>query len=176
MTSIGIDGVQIVDLTSHSDDRGAFTELYRREWVPGAREMVQGNLSQSRTGVLRGLHFHRRQADYWVVLDGDAIVGLFDLRAGSPTEGEPATIRLDASEPRGLYIPAGVAHGFASESEVRLLYLVDEPVDGSDEAGIAWDDPGLGISWPRTHPILSARDRVNPPLSTALADPPRYVG
>ena len=176
MTSIAIEGIHLVDLSSHSDDRGSFTELYRRDWIPGSREMVQGNLSQSRTGVLRGLHFHRRQADYWVVLNGDAIVGLFDLRAGSPTEGEPATLRLRGADPRGLYIPAGVAHGFAAESDVRLLYLVDEPFDGSDEAGIAWNDAGLGISWPRANPILSGRDRANPSLAAALADPPRYMG
>jgi dTDP-4-dehydrorhamnose 3,5-epimerase len=159
-----IDGVELLELELFGDDRGAFIETYRREWLEGAREMVQGNLSRSRAGVLRGLHFHRRQADYWFVVDGLAFVALYDLRAGSPTEDVRFEVRLDAGSPRGLLIPAGVAHGFFAESDVVLQYLVDEVFDGSDEFGVAWDDPDIGIAWPSRTPMLSARDGSNPPL------------
>lgn len=172
---VGLDGVRLLDLVAHADNRGTMTELYRREWLPGAPEMVQANHSESRAGVLRGLHFHRRQTDYWVLLDGIAFVGLFDLRSGSPTQGRAGQLRLDAGEGlRGLLIPPGVAHGFFAQTAIRLEYLVDVAFDGSDEHGIAWNDPRVGIPWPAADPILSERDRSNPPLEEILRDPPRY--
>jgi dTDP-4-dehydrorhamnose 3,5-epimerase len=175
LRSVGIDGAGLVDLVAHADDRGAMTELYRREWFPDGPEMVQANHSESRAGVLRGLHFHRRQTDYWVLLEGSAFVGLFDLRADSPTEGASALLALDASASlQGLLIPPGVAHGFYAETPIRLEYLVDLAFDGSDESGLAWDDTGAGISWPATDPVLSERDRSNPSLAEVLRDPPRY--
>jgi dTDP-4-dehydrorhamnose 3,5-epimerase len=137
--------------------------------------MVQANLSLSRAGVLRGLHFHRRQADYWCVFAGRAFVGLYDLRRGSPTEGKKAEVRLDESEGRsGLYIPKGVAHGFYAETDVQLQYLVDQYFTGADEFGVTWNDPDLGIDWPGRDPILSDRDRSNGTLADALRDPPPY--
>jgi dTDP-4-dehydrorhamnose 3,5-epimerase len=169
----GLEGVLLLPLTAHEDARGRLTEVYRRAWVPGAGEAVQANVSVSRAGVLRGLHFHRRQADYWCVLQGSAFVGLFDCRVGSPTRGRKAELRLRAAEPRALYIPPGVAHGFYAEEDVLLLYLVDRYFTGEDEFGVAWDDPEVGIAWPDRHPLLSERDRSNPPLS-ALPDPPSH--
>jgi len=160
-----IDGVELIELEVFGDDRGAFIETYRREGLKGAREMVQSNLSRSKAGVLRGLHFHRRQADHWFVVEGRAYVALYDLRAGSPTEDVALELRLDADEPQGLLIPPGVGHGFFAESNVVLQYLVDEVFDGSDEYGVAWDDPEIAIAWPNRSPILSARDASNPPLT-----------
>jgi dTDP-4-dehydrorhamnose 3,5-epimerase len=175
--TIGIDGVLLLRLTGHPDVRGSLTELYRRSWIPRGKAFVQSNLSVSRPNVLRGVHFHRRQADYWCLLSGTAFVGLYDLRAGSPTERSAAELRIGADEHRyGLYIPPGVAHGLHAETETTLLYLVDEYFTGEDEFGIAWDDPELGISWPTSDPILSERDRANPSLREALVRPPSYVG
>lgn len=172
---LDIVGAQLFELVPHPDDRGSLTETYRREWVTGGREVLQANLSWSRPGVLRGLHWHRRQADYWCVLSGVAHVALVDLREGSPTRLGTALRRIDAAERRfGLAIPAGVAHGFFAESEVLLLYLVDATFTGDDEQGLAWDDPELGIVWPTATPILSERDRSNPSLAEVLGDPPRY--
>jgi dTDP-4-dehydrorhamnose 3,5-epimerase len=132
--------------------------------------MVQANLSVSRAGVLRGLHFHLRQTDYWVLLEGTAFVGLVDLRRGSASRDRSEHLRLDgALGPRGLLIPPGVAHGFYAETPIRLGYLVDLAFDGSDERGIAWDDPDAAIPWPARDPILSERDRANPSLAQVLA-------
>jgi dTDP-4-dehydrorhamnose 3,5-epimerase len=164
-----IHGVVIKDLEARTDERGSFTELFRESWFPGSPAMVQTNLSFSRAGVLRGMHYHRRQADYWCVLDGVAFVGLYDLRSGSPTKRTAASLRFDAGqELRGLYVPPGVAHGFAAVTDVRMQYQVDAEFSAGDEYGFAWNDPDLGISWPLDEPILSERDRTNPSLASTL--------
>ena len=162
----GLDGVVHVPLEWRTDDRGAFTELFRGSWMPDVPSMVQVNLSRSRAGVLRGMHFHREQADFWVLLSGRQFVALYDLRPSSATTGRSLELSMDASEQmRGLYVPPGVAHGFYAETEVELLYLVDRYYTGEDEYGFAWNDHEAGISWPNDDPILSDRDRSNPPLS-----------
>jgi len=120
------------------------------------------------------MHFHRRQWDHWFVLSGSAFVALADLRSGSPTDGEIVTLSLSEDEPRALFVPPGVAHGFYAQSDCAMLYLVDAEFDGSDEQGIAWNDPGLAIPWPAAEPILSDRDKTNPSLAEVLLDPPRY--
>jgi dTDP-4-dehydrorhamnose 3,5-epimerase len=165
---VPIEGVILRDLLVHDDDRGSVMEVFRQEWLSHASPMVQANVSRSRAGVLRGLHVHREQADYWVVLAGSAFVGLADLRAGSPTEGRAASVRLDAEGTRSaLYIPPGVAHGYYAETDVLLQYLVDHPYTGDDEFGVAWDDPEIGIDWPDRAPVLSERDRSNARLDEA---------
>ena len=173
---VGIEGALLIPLTLHPDDRGFFMETYRRSWIPGMDEMVQGNLSRSRAGVLRGLHFHRRQADYWLVVSGAAFVGLYDLRKGSPTEGRKAEIDLSDEDPRTLYIPNGVAHGFHTADGILLQYLVDRYHTGDDEFGVAWDDPDAGIAWPSSSPVLSERDRSNPSLVDVLREAPVFEG
>ena len=166
MTDDGIDGVVLVPLEWNKDDRGAFAELFRQEWVPGAPPMVQANLSRSRAGVLRGMHFHKEQADFWMLLSGRQFVALFDLRPESPTSGQKMELSQNADEQmQGLYVPPSVAHGFYAESELEMLYLVDLAYTGDDEHGFIWNDPDAGINWPNPDPILSDRDRANPPLS-----------
>jgi dTDP-4-dehydrorhamnose 3,5-epimerase len=177
LVDAGIDGVYLIPLTSHPDDRGSFTEDYRREWLPDMREMVQGNISISRANVLRGLHFHRRQADWWTFYTGSAVVGLFDLRSGSPTEGRGLAIPIDTEDGlKSLHIPKGVAHGFYARRDVMLHYMVDNYFTGEDEFGITWNDPDLGIEWGATDPILSDRDKANPMLQVVLKDAPAYGG
>jgi dTDP-4-dehydrorhamnose 3,5-epimerase len=121
------------------------------------------------------MHFHRMQWDYWFVLSGHAFVALADLRRGSPTDGSVDTMGLSGEEPRGLFIPPGVAHGFFAQSDLVLAYMVDRTFDGSDELAIAWDDPGLGIAWPTREPVVSERDRANASLDDVRSDPPRYT-
>jgi dTDP-4-dehydrorhamnose 3,5-epimerase len=168
-----IHGVIVRNLESHSDDRGAFTELYRRSWFPASPPMMQTNVSFSRAGVLRGMHYHRLQADYWCLLEGVALVGLYDLRSESPTSRSALSLRMDARQGlQGLYVPPGVAHGFAAITDVRMQYQVDAEFTGDDELGFAWDDPDLDIRWPIERPVLSERDRSNPSLASVLEHPP----
>jgi dTDP-4-dehydrorhamnose 3,5-epimerase len=139
--------------------------------------VAQVNLSQSKAGVLRGMHFHRRQSDLWCPIEGRMFVALFDLRRGSPTEGRAFTLEFDPSLGlRTLSIPPGVAHGFCAITDARLLYLVDAEFTGQDEFGFVWSDPDAGIGWPSEAPFLSERDRQAPSLASVLEDPPAFVG
>jgi len=160
----------LVHLTQNADERGRFIETYRQEWFPGTDAMVQGNRSDSRAGVVRALHYHLRQADYWYVPHGRILVGMFDLRRSSPTHGKPLTIEIGEGAEVGVYIPPGVAHGFQALTDATLTYLVDRYYDASDEQGVAWDDPDIGIDWPIRDAILSDRDRANPRLRDISAD------
>ncbi|MCU1374333.1 MAG: dTDP-4-dehydrorhamnose 3,5-epimerase-like enzyme [Actinomycetia bacterium] len=169
-----IAGVVVHPLTIHADERGRFIETYRKEWVPGAREMIQANRGDRQAGCVVGLHFHRKQADWWYVVEGSARVVLHDLRVGSPTDGETMVFDQTADVPTGVYIPPGVAHGFASLSDVTLTYLVDGYYDPADELGVAWDDPAIGAEWGLTAPVLSARDQALPARSAV--DLPVFAG
>jgi dTDP-4-dehydrorhamnose 3,5-epimerase len=154
--------VMVVEPDRHGDERGRFVETYRRSWFPLGREMVQANRSEKQAGALVGLHYHLHQADYWYVLRGQARVVLHDLRTSSPTDGATLTIDLDGDEDRGLFIPPGVAHGFASLTDLTLWYLVDSYYNPDDELGVAWDDPAIGADWGVTDPVISDRDKSNP--------------
>src|SRR4029079_9218067 len=112
-------------------------------------------------------HYHLHQADYWYVPTGLARVVLHDLRVGSPPHG--AALALDLGAPpgedqdhAGVFIPPGVAHGFASLTDMTITYLVDSYYNPADELGVAWDDPVIGADWGGSDPILSKRDLDNP--------------
>lgn len=157
-----IAGVVVVTPDSHGDERGRFVETYRREWFPGGKEMVQANRSDKQAGAVVGLRYHRRQADYWYVPRGRARVVLHDLRQGSPTEGATLTLEIGDHNEQGVYIPPGVAHGFAALTDLTITYLVDGYYNPADELGVAWDDPDIGAAWGVTDPVLSRRDQSNP--------------
>jgi dTDP-4-dehydrorhamnose 3,5-epimerase len=158
-----IDGVFFVQPKPIDDPRGRFAEIYRREWVPGSREMVQANRSDSKGGVLRGMHYHLFQADYWYVVAGHAFVALYDFRGSSKTAEKSETLEIKEGEDTGLYIPPGVAHGFYAVTDVTLLYMVDQVFDGTDEHSLFWDDPALEITWPfEGEPVVSERDQGSP--------------
>ena len=154
--------VELIEPTAFGDDRGRFVETYRREWLPRGREMIQGNRSEKVASSLVGLHYHLHQADYWYVLRGTARVVLADLRVGSPTEMVTMVVDLDGDRERGLFIPPGVAHGFAALTDLLLWYLVDGYYNPNDELGVAFDDPALGVDWGVVEPVVSERDQRNP--------------
>ena len=176
-------GVRYGAVQRHADTRGAFRELWRQSTFPeltrdetGAPEgaeprFVQANLSTSVPGVLRGLHYHRRQLDYWTVASGRAFVALVDVRPAIAKDGPAVVETRELAADEWVVIPAGVAHGFLALAPLELLYLVTNEFDGSDELGFAWDDPAVGVPWPRLEvtpdgrPILSDRDRRNPTLA-----------
>ena len=162
-----IEGVIIAHPNIFGDERGIFVETYRREWLPESKEMIQGNRADRQAQSIVGLHYHLYQADYWYVPFGTARVVLHDLRAGSPTDG--ATLCMDLGlesdgthNHTGLYIPPGVAHGFAALTDMTITYLVDRYYNPSDELGVAWNDPAINADWGVEHPVLSNRDRDNP--------------
>ncbi len=162
-----IAGVHHVNPDVHGDERGLFVETYRRQWFPEGREMVQANRGDRRAGAVVGLHYHLHQADFWYVPFGTARVVLHDLREGSATDRATECFdlgrRADGSHSHaGIYIPPGVAHGFAALCDMTITYLVDGYYNPDDELGVAWDDPDIGAEWGVADPVLSARDLANP--------------
>ena len=167
-----IRGVQFVRFDAISDDRGEFRETFRAEWFPRVNwTRVQTNRSDSRPHVLRGLHFHRHQTDYWLVATGTIRVGLCDLRASSVTFMGVDVLEMGDDNQMGLLVPHGVAHGFVSMTEVTVNYMVNNYYDGSDEHGVAWNDPELAVHWGVNEPIISPRDLNNP----LFCDLPQHV-
>ena len=158
-----IQGVQIVRLRPFADERGRFMETFRKAWFPQRSwDILQMNRSDSQAGVLRGLHYHHHQVDYWCVVRGMIRAGLVDLRPSSPTYRHTQTIEMGELNEVGLFIPIGVAHGFVALQDATLTYVVDNYYDnGRDEHGVAWNDPDLGLDWGITQPILSRRDANN---------------
>ncbi|MFN2135348.1 MAG: dTDP-4-dehydrorhamnose 3,5-epimerase family protein [Candidatus Promineifilaceae bacterium] len=161
-----IEGVQVAQIRAFADDRGRFLETFRKEWFPQrAWEELQCNRSDSQANVLRGLHYHFHQIDYWYVMAGSMRVALVDIRRQSPTYLNSYVIEMGEPHDRGLYIPSGVAHGFVAVTSVTLTYTVDKYFDGGkDEFGVAWNDPAFNLNWGVQEPILSGRDLANPLL------------
>jgi dTDP-4-dehydrorhamnose 3,5-epimerase len=164
-------GVHYGTIARHVDGRGSFRELWRAADFPDAR-FVQGNLSTSDAGVLRGLHLHRRQDDLWVVASGRAFVALVDVRPLLDGSGGGAVVETrELPADSWVYIPTGVAHGFLAVEPLQLVYLVTNAYDGTDELGFAWDDPAVGVAWPVLEgtpggrPVTSDRDAANPSLA-----------
>jgi dTDP-4-dehydrorhamnose 3,5-epimerase len=171
-----IAGVVVVEPDVHGDERGRFVETYRRSWFPAGREMVQANRSDKEAGALVGLHYHLHQADYWYVPRGRARVVLHDLRQGSPTEGATLALEVGEGNEVGVFIPPGVAHGFAAITDLTITYLVDQYYNADDELGVAWDDPALAVDWGVGDPIVSKRDRTNPRRADIPAGRQPYWG
>jgi dTDP-4-dehydrorhamnose 3,5-epimerase len=163
------DGLLVRPLQPHEDDRGTFVELHRREWSTGV-EPVQWNAVHNQPGVLRGVHVHPRHDDYLTVVRGRALVGVRDLRPGSPTAGAAACIELSAERPRAVTIPHGVAHGFWFPEASTHIYAVSHYWDLADELGCRWDDRALEIPWPQRQAHISPRDEALPSLETLLGE------
>lgn len=162
-----ISGVYTAELRAFGDSRGRFMETFRKEWFPQRSwNIIQANRSDSVGSVVRGLHYHFRQVDYWYVVSGMIRAVLVDIRPDSPTFRHVEKVDIGDASLRGLFIPIGVAHGFAALTyRVTLSYIVDNYYDSSDEYGIAWNDPSLQIEWGLTQPLVSQRDARNPLLA-----------
>ena len=167
-----IEGVQIATLRQFPDERGVFSEVFRREWFPQVSwDKFQSNRSVSKANVLRGLHYHFHQVDYWYVPDGKIRAGLLDLRPNSATYGNVQTVEMGGEHNVGLFIPIGVAHGFYALTDCTLIYYVNNYYDSTDEFGVAWDDPAINLDWGNTQaPLISDRDIQNPKMADIPAD------
>lgn len=149
-----IDGVRVIPLARHEDERGWFAELARASGLP--KPFVQANLSHSRQGVVRGLHFHERgQDDLFVCLSGRVRVVVLDRETGETFSEDIGDGNFAA-----VYVPGIHAHGFEALTDCLFMYLVTEEYDAAhpDEHGIAWDDARVRHLWSTTSPILSERD------------------
>ena len=149
-----IDGLLRLPLRRFQDGRGWLAELRRESALP--KRTVQTNLSFSRRGVIRGLHYHLRgQDDLFACLQGTARVVVLDRESG-----ETFSEDIGDENPVALYIPGRHAHGFEALTDVLFCYHVTEEYDPADpdEHGIPWDDPRVRELWSTRSPILSERD------------------
>ncbi len=152
-----IDQIRQIPLRRFEDARGWFLELRRESWLP--KRTLQTNLSFSRRGVIRGLHYHERgQDDLFACLQGTARVVVLDRDTG-----ETFTADIGDDNPVALYIPGVLAHGFEALTDLLFAYHVTEEYDPSDpdEHGVAWDDPRVKHLWSTQSPILSPRDATS---------------
>jgi dTDP-4-dehydrorhamnose 3,5-epimerase len=152
-----IDDVLRFPLSTHEDERGWFRELRRDSRLP--KPMVQTNLSFSRAGVIRGLHYHQRgQDDLFACLRGNARVVVLDRETA-----ETYTEDIGEENPVALYIPGHHAHGYEALTDILFCYHVTAEYDPADpdEQTIPWNDPRVAHLWSTSTPILSARDAVS---------------
>lgn len=183
ITSMNLPEVLLIEPKRFGDARGYFLETWHEERYAAAGiklEFVQDNLSRSAHGILRGLHLQHPndQGKLVYVLEGEVFDVAVDVRVGSPNFGKWTGALLSADDHRQLWIPPGFAHGFCVTSKTALFaYKCTAPYSVTDEVGVVWNDPAIGIAWPVTEPQLSAKDKVLPRL--ADLDParlPRYQG
>jgi dTDP-4-dehydrorhamnose 3,5-epimerase len=149
-----VEGILVLPLQRFEDERGWLVELRRESRLP--KRTRQTNLSFSRSGTIRGLHYHERgQDDLFVCLEGTARVVALDRETG-----ETFCQDIGDDNPVGIYVPGHYAHGFEALTDVLLLYHVTEEYDPAapDEHGVCWADPRVEHLWSTSEPILSERD------------------
>jgi dTDP-4-dehydrorhamnose 3,5-epimerase len=178
---LSIPDVKLIKPKRFKDERGFFQQNYQKELYKenGINcEFKQDNWSRSTKGVLRGLHYQLKnpQAKLVSVIAGAVFDVAVDIRQGSETFGEWIAAELTEENGHQLFVPQGFAHGFIVLSErVDFLYKCDDFYTGGDEYGILWNDPDIGIEWPKNNltPILSEKDQVALPLkSVSIKDLP----
>lgn len=170
VTQAPLEGLLVIEPKIFGDSRGFFMETYSRERyraVGIAEDLLQDNLSLSRRGVLRGLHFQNpaSQGKLVYVLQGAVFDVAVDLRRSSPTFGKWYGATLTDENKKQLWLPPGFAHGFCVTSETALFtYKCSAYYAPENEHTIRYDDPDIGIEWPITEPLLSDKDRGAPGL------------
>lgn len=172
------DGYEITPV-QRADDRGVFLEWYRfdeLERVVGHRlDLRQANMSVSKRGVVRGVHFAdvpRGQAKYVKAVSGAVLDFVIDIRVGSPTFGQWDSVRLDTETHKAVYISEGLGHCFvALTDDAAVTYLVSDVYNPGAEHGIDPLDPEVGLVFPEEagEPLLSPKDLEAPTLAEAAA-------
>lgn len=172
-----IPGLLILEPDAFSDERGFFMETYSRDRYREAgiaEEFFQDNLSSSKRGVIRGLHYQAppfAQGKLVSVLRGRVLDVAVDIRAGSPTYGKYVAVELSGENHKQFWIPAGFAHGFvALEDDTLFAYKCTAPYSKEHDRGIRWNDPAIGIEWGVTDRIVSDKDRAHPLLSEIVQE------
>lgn len=161
-------GCLVLEPQVFGDSRGFFYESFNRDKLRATGldlEFVQGNVSSSTRGVLRGLHYQwpKPQGKLVSVLEGEVWDVAVDIRRGSPTFGRWTAAVLSAGNKRHFWIPPGFAHGFATLSERALFtYLCTATYDRDADAAVRWNDARLAIDWPIAQPLLSDKDARAP--------------
>jgi len=175
LTDAGL-GCKLVEPKAFGDSRGVFFESWNQSrWREHGLdlEFVQSNVSHSRRGVLRGLHYQwpLAQGKLVTVLEGEVQDIAVDIRRDSPTFGQHVSVLLSGDNRRLLWIPEGFAHGFVVLSDRAIFhYLCTAPYKREDDAGLRWNDGRLAIDWPVSEPLLSDKDAALPFLDEIAVD------
>jgi dTDP-4-dehydrorhamnose 3,5-epimerase len=173
-------GVLVFEPRVFRDGRGFFTETFSTREIEGSgvpTDFVQDNHSRSSRGVLRGLHYqlHKPQGKLVHVARGSVFDVAVDIRVGSPTFGKWFGTELNDENLHSLWVPEGFAHGFFVLSDVAdVIYKCTRLYEASDDRGVAWNDPRIGIEWPDSNPLVSPKDAAYEGLSESRTDLPRY--
>lgn len=165
-----INGLYEIQPAVHNDSRGFFVETYKEEEFVSAgltMKFVQDNMSCSKHGVLRGLHFQKKhpQGKLVSVVEGEVFDVAVDLRNNSPDFGKWYGVKLSAEKHNMFYVPEGFAHGFAVLSQsATFCYKCTDIYHPEDQGGIVWNDPTIAVKWPDLgiSPILSEKDTIAP--------------
>ena len=170
--TLRLSGLKLIFPKIFPDERGFFYESFKLPLFDslGLPPFVQDNVSFSKKGVIRALHYQRKpgQAKLISCLQGKIFDVAVDIRPGSPTFGQWEGVLLDDQTRAHLYIPVGFAHGFAVLSETALVqYKVSALYDPAEEKSIRWNDPAIGVDWPIKNPLLAPRDAASPWLCEA---------
>ncbi len=165
VTETALAGVRLIDVDAARDERGFFVEVFHVEhWAAAGlpTRWVQDNHSRSAAGVLRGIHWQDDTAPMAKLVRctrGAILDVAVDLRAGSPTFGRWVAERLTEGDARQLLVPQGCGHAFlALQDGTEVQYKCSGVYTPAAEGALRWDDPDLGIDWPITNPVVSARD------------------
>jgi len=168
ITKTKIKGLLIIEPQVFKDERGFFLETYNQKIYEEAGikyDFVQDNLSKSAKGVLRGLHYQVNpfaQGKLVQVIQGAVLDVAVDIRFGSPTFGQYASVELDEKNKKQFWIPPGFAHGFVSLTGGAIFsYKCTNLYNPESERGIIWNDPSLKINWKTKSPIVSEKDKKN---------------
>ncbi|GAB2190880.1 dTDP-4-dehydrorhamnose 3,5-epimerase [Sessilibacter sp. MAH2] len=166
-----LEGVVIIEPKIFGDERGFFLETFQKDRYKDLAgihlEFVQDNHSRSSKGVLRGLHFQKSkpQGKLVRVVRGEVYDVAVDINPASPTYGQYEGVILSETNKRQFWVPPGYAHGFVVLSDTAdFEYKCTDYYDPSDEGGIIWNDPDVGIDWPILDPKLSEKDSILPTL------------
>ena len=169
-----IDDVWIFKPSVFEDERGLFIETFKRsefKEVGIEEDFVQDSYSRTCKNVLRGLHYQnnpKAMGKLITCIHGKVFDVAVDIRKGSPTFGKWVGVELSEKNRHIVYIPPGFAHGFVALSErADLLYKMTEEYSKEHDRGILWNDPDINIQWPVKEPLLSEKDKNNPPLKAA---------
>lgn len=171
ITKTKLPGVLIVEPKIFRDSRGFFKESFQENTyneIGIDYKFVQDNHSHSVKGVLRGLHFQKKNPQGKLVscLKGAVYDVIVDINLNSKTFGKYLGVKLTGNNHKQIWIPPGFAHGFCVLSETAdFIYKCTNHYDPDDEGGLLWNDPDIGIDWPIDQPILSEKDKVFPTLT-----------
>ena len=171
LQSTKLEGVKLIQPEVHHDERGFLKESFSRqryqELLGISADFVQDNISASKRGVLRGLHYQKikPQGKLIMVTEGVIFDVVADINPSSKTYGQYFSCELSAENHLQLWVPPGYAHGFCVLSEhAQVLYKCTDYYQSDDQGGVAWNCPTLAIDWPIEEPILSAKDALLPAL------------